>query len=392
MSTPKKPGSDLSALKARLAKKAAAEAPPAEVPAPVPAPGQVIRPAPPQPVAEIPAPGEVRAPPPEELPAPGQVIQPAAPEPADPLQGGAAFDPNAGVIEGGEAVPARSGKGIVIFAALIALFLGAIVGYLMNRITGTRERVEVGKAKGAQMHAEVAKVSDSRKTISLEMTTLQETIAKDPTKGSEAITNLLSEQFDTHPKIDELFGWQLASVHSTGIRKAFDLYEEANGLKLDLGYLAGFLADYGAALDEAKGGPQVFAIQFTERGPVLVEAVQPVCVMDPPTPCQDGNKADAVGYSIATAIGGAPEIVPKGTEPGMAMLLRPEGDIYNYAVGLEPNKNALKVYASLLKKVMARLEAMNKAERLALAALENYAENPTVDASNPQPEPVDPGE
>jgi len=320
------------------------------------------------------------------------VYKPPPPEPADPLAGRAAsFDPNAGVIEAGEAVPSRSGKGIVIFAALIAAFLGAIVGYLMNRITGTRERVEIGKTKGAAMYDEVLKVSDSRKTISLQMATLQETIAQDPTKGSEAITNLLSEQFDVHPKINELFGWQLASVHSTGIRKTFDLYEEANGLKLDLGYLAGFLADYGAALGAA-GGPQVFAIQFTDRGPVLVEAVQPVCVMDPPTPCDEGKKNDAVGYSIATTIGGAPEIVPKGADPGMAMLLRPEGDIYNYAVGLEPNKNALKVYASLLQKVMARLEAMNKAERLALAALSNYAENPTVDGSSPQPEPVDPGE
>lgn len=388
MSTPKKPGSDLSALKARLAKKAAASAPIAEVPAP----GQVIQPAAPEPVQTIPAPGETRAPAPEEIPAPGEVIQPAPPEPADPLAGRAiAFDPDAGIIAGGEAVPARSGRGIVIFAAVIAAFLGMVVGYLMNRITGTRERVEIGKTKGAAMYAEVEKVSDSRKTISLEMANLKETIAADPTKGSEAITTLLTEQFDKHPKIDELFGWQLASVHSTGIRKAFDLYEEANGLKLDLGYLAGFLADYGAALKEA-GGPQVFAIQFTDRGPVLVEAVTPICTMDPPTPCDEGSKGDAVGYGISSTIGGEPQIVPKGTDPGMAMLLRPEGDIYNYAVGLEPNKNALKVYASLLSKVMARLEAMNKAERLALAALANYAENPTVDASSPQPEPVDPGE
>lgn len=406
MAAPKKPGSDLAALKARLAKKAAKEAPAAEVPAP----GQVIQPPAPEPApaapepapaADIPAPGEVQQPaaPVADVPAPGQVAAPAAAAPAEdpdnPFAGGAAagFDPNAGVIDGGSAgdIPSRGGKGIVIFAALLAGGLGAVVGFLMNSITGTRERVEIGKTKGAAMVSEVQKVADSRKTISLEMEALKKAIGENPKKGSELITNLLTEQFDKHPKVEELFGWQLASIHSMGIKKTFDLYEEANGLKLDLGYLAGFLNEYGDALGAA-GGPQVFALLFGKGGSaMLVEAVKPVCDLEAGTPCPEGKKADAVGYSIREQVGGAERTVPKGTAEGQAVLLRNDGPIYNYAIGLEPNKNALKVYASLLAKVTARLEAMNKAERLALVALQNYSDNPTVDGANPQPEPADPG-
>ena len=40
-----------------------------------------------------------------------------------------------------------------------------------------------------------------------------------------------------------------------------------------------------------------------------------------------------------------------------------------------------------VRRVESRLEAMNKAETIALTALKNYAEDPTVDGSNSQDDP-----
>jgi hypothetical protein len=41
----------------------------------------------------------------------------------------------------------------------------------------------------------------------------------------------------------------------------------------------------------------------------------------------------------------------------------------------------------ILVRVNERLEAMSKAEGVALKALENYSKDPTVDASGSQPDP-----
>src|SRR5690606_25852140 len=105
------------------------------------------------------------------------------------------------------------------------------------------------------------KVSDMRKGISLKIDELQKLVATDPNKGADELVNLLKTNFEKSPKVDDLFGWQLAGIGSEGIRRTFDLYEEANGLKLDLGYLAGFVTANAGALKES-GGPRLLAIKF----------------------------------------------------------------------------------------------------------------------------------
>lgn len=458
MSKPKKPGTDLAALKARLAKKtkaaepapAAADVPPpgqvAQAPAAdVPPPGQVAAPDVPPPAepapeayappADVPPPGyvepaapDVPAPPqayPEAAPVPGGMPQPeyaappqaqvpmAAPAPApapmgdpdDPFGsggGGGGFDPDAGLIDSGGEVAPRGSKGLVVFAALLAAGLGGVAGFLGNKIIGTTERVDAGAAKGARMVEEVEAVSKVRKGIAINWDEVKETISKDPKAGAERVTTLLTEGFDKHPQVDALFGWQLASIHPMGIKKTFELYDETNRLKGDLSILAGFLTAHVDAL-KAAGGPTQFGVVFKSTGAVMVQAIQPLCgeapaaaaegeappKLDPATlkPCEDPSKA--VAYKARTSVGADPKesLVMRGYDKGQMQLLLPEGGIYNYAVGLEPTKNALKIRDSLLTRVVDRLEAMNKAEKIALKALENYADNPTVDGEGSQPDP-----
>ena len=462
MSKPKKPGTDLAALKARLAKKTKGADAPADVPPPgqtaepaaaVPPPGQVAQP----PAPAVPPPGEVAAPPapaPDvpppgqmapEVPPPGQPMAPpmeaalppqpapepqydayqappqAAPAPApmgdpdDPFGGGGpavGFDPDAGLIDGGGDVAPRGSKGLVIFAALLAAGIGGVAGFLGNKIMGTRERVDAGAAKGAKMVEEITAVSNIRKGIAVQWDDVKKAIAADPKAGAEKVTSLLTDSFDKHPQVDALFGWQLASVHPMGVKKTFELYEETSRLKTDLGILAGFTASHADAL-RAAGGPTLFGVVFKSNGAVMVEAIQPLCgeapkpaeggeggeggeegggappKIDPEAlkPCEDAGKA--VAYKARTSVGADAKesIVMRGYNKGEMQLLLPEGGIYNYAVGLEPNKNALKILDSLLKRVKDRLDAMNKAEKIALKAMENYADSPTVDGDSQQPDP-----
>jgi hypothetical protein len=434
LSTPKKPGTDLAALKARLAKKnQPAQAAPVQVPAPgeviqppaqppaadvpppgqqadVPPPGQQAAPAQdiPAPGEQIPAPGEQIPAPGEQIPAPGQQIpapgeqhvpqaQPqvaAAPPPAadpdDPFGGPGAggFDPTDGVLDAGVEIQARGSKGLVVFAALLAAGFGAMAGWLGHKIVDTRERVEIGKKKGAEMASEVAAIADTRKSISLAMEDLEKKAAEDPAEGAKALEELLQEHFDKHPKVDALFGWQLASVHSAGIRRTFDLYEEANRLKIDLARLALHLNTHGDML-KADVGPLLFAVLFKSGGAQLVLALAPLCGegenIDELKPCSEGG--DAVAYLVQENVGSEPRRAWRGTEPDQATMLLSEGGIYQVAIGEKPERNAGVMRDQKLGRVKERLEAMAKAERIALAALENYAENPNVDGSNPPPNP-----
>jgi hypothetical protein len=54
---------------------------------------------------------------------------------------------------------------------------------------------------------------------------------------------------------------------------------------------------------------------------------------------------------------------------------------------MEPNKNALNQLDFQLSRISERLDAMNKAEKIALKALSKYSDDPDVDGSNPQPDP-----
>lgn len=411
MSSPKKPGTDLAALKARLAKKAQAgkqpdaPAPAADVPPPgqtaeppaadIPAPGQVVEP--PQPAADIPPPGQVAEPePPADIPAPGQVAAPAPepePEPApaaggdEPFAGGVAFDPTDGLIDSGPDVAPRGNKGLMIVLALGSMAFGAMVGYLLNQLTSKKELVEVGAKKGAEIHSEVKAVSDARKTVSLKLDDIKKAVAADPKKGADQLTALMTETFEKHPKVDELFGWQLAAVHPMGVKKVFELYDEANRLKLDLGYLAGFLNAYSGVLAASAKGPKAYAVMATPSGVKMVELVAPLCDLENKKPCQGREAAKAVGYLVRENLGAEPVAVPRGLGEKQAVPLLPEGKIYNYAIGLEEKNNAERVYTMLLGQVQKHLEDMARAENIALKALENYEKNPTVNGDTQQPDP-----
>ena len=408
MNAPKKPGTDLAALKARLAKKNQA---PEEAAAP---------PAPAAPIEHVPPPGEVSPPAssyddhdhghhqhydaapapfaPADVPPPGQVSQPAVPgysAPAqaagdDPFGGPAMYnDPTPSYDSGGD-VPSRSSIGVVLFASAIFLAVGLGVGWIGHKIVSGREKLEAAKAKGQEMLTEVTKVADVRKGVSLKLEEISGKVMADPTEGSNAIIALLQESFDKFPRIENLYGWQLGGIHPTGIKKTFELYEKSTRVRTDLAALAGFLAENAATLKAAQGKPVSFGVKGTENGAVMVEIVAPMCgesleKLDALTPCEDLGKA--LAFKIREQIGGAEKVLPKGGGPEQVVFLVPEGQVFQSAIGLEPGKNAEKVRDFMMARVAEGLKEMNQAETTAVKAMQNYSDNPDVDGSNPQPEP-----
>jgi hypothetical protein len=403
VSAPKKPGTDLSALKAKLAKKGpeqAAPAPAAQAAAPVaaaappaaavPPPGQKA--APPAaaaapagtgagPAVDLPAPGEVRKAAPAAAPA--APAKPAGPAGAAFAGAGASFDPNEGLIAdvGGD-IASKSNKGVVIIAAAGALLFGLALGWIGSGVSAKRALVATGSAKGAEMLKEVQAVSDMRKDISLAIDEIPKKIEADPKAGAEAIKKINSDNFEKAPKVDKLFGWQLAAVHGVGIKKTFELYEEANALRTDLAYLANFVDAYAAAIKEGSG-PRRFAIKFVKGKTILVSLDGFICGE---AECQPGQEKNATAYLVREAVGGEPAAAPAGTEEGQVTLVDPEGGMYQYVVGLRPENYAAQAYSGLFGRVKGRLEEMATAEKRALKALQNYSDNPDVDGSG-QPEP-----
>ncbi len=405
MNAPKKPGTDLAALKARLAKKSKdgeePAAPPAATAAPiehVPPPGEVSVPQQsydePEPQHYEPAPAAFA---PVDVPAPGQVSQPAVPgysAPAqattdDPFGGPAMYEPTPSYDSGGD-VPSRSSIGVVLFASAIFLAVGLGAGWIGHKIMSGREKLDAAKAKGQEMLAEVQKVADVRKGVSLKLEEIQAKVVSDPTEGSNAIIALLQESFDKFPRVENLFGWQLGGIHPTGIKKTFELYEQSNSVRSDLAALAGFLNENAAELKGATGKPVSFGVKFTDKGVVMVEVTAAMCgesleKLDALQPCDDLGKALAL--KIREQVGGAEKVVPKGTAVDQVMFMLPEGQVFQSAVALDPAKNAEKVRDFMMSRVAEGLKEMNQAETTAIKAMQNYSDNPDVDGSNPQPEP-----
>jgi hypothetical protein len=417
LTTPKKPGTDLAALKARLAKKTQAEEP-AAAPPPAAAPEQPHQhqqqhQAPPAPM-HVPPPGMQQ----QNYDPPAAQSYPQDPSPAvvgysapshasdDPFGGGNVntnFDPSPSFADTGGDVPGRSSVGVVLFASVVALGIGLAVGWLGQRIVSGKERISVSKSVGQEMITQVEGVADTRKAVSLGLESAKEVVMTDPKKGAEQLTAIAQENFDKSAQIDALFGPQLGSIHKAGLKRIFELYEQYNRLRTDLGLLAGFLDANAAALAQA-GGPVRFAILFKEGGATMVEYVAPLCPpadAAPPAdkekgapdaaalaaakPCND--EAKAIGLSIREGIGGEPRSVAKGAGPDQAVPLTNEGAVFTYAVGLEPAKNAANVRQHLMARVQEDLTEMSRAEVTALKALQNYSDNPTVDGSTEQPAP-----
>jgi hypothetical protein len=251
----------------------------------------------------------------------------------------------------------------------------------------------------------VQSVVSARKDVSLKLDELKKKMAADPKGASSDLEKLLTESFDDQVKVDSLFGWQLASVHSNGVRKTFQLFDEANRLKTDLGYLAAFLATQSDALQKGGSGPSTFAVEFTKSGGAkLVGLVGLMCSSGGAeggaeggeeggggggemVPCDQNNASKAVALKVLDQVGTEPRTVPRGSGAGQAVPLLKDGGMYSYAVGAEPNKNAVVLLGSQMKRIEDHLESMTKAEKAAQNALKNYADNPTVDANTTQPDP-----
>jgi hypothetical protein len=233
LNAPKKPGTDLNALKARLAKKPGGDAPAPAPAAPTPAAAPAPKAGPPRPgvkkppadPAFIPAPGE-QAPPPMSIPAPGEQSVPMdIPAPGEVAAGGGrgprgqasapgqrgrpfgadvggGFDPNAGVIGGhdiGDVAP-KGSKGLVALAAGAALLIGIILGYLINQINSKGALVEQGKTKGAVMYTEAAAVAEMRKGISLKMDEIGKAIIEKPADAAKSWSRSSTRSASRRPR------------------------------------------------------------------------------------------------------------------------------------------------------------------------------------------------
>lgn len=308
----------------------------------------------------------------------------------DPFGAGAgAFDPSEGIIEsGGGDYKGKSNIGLTAFIFAVGVGVGIAGGWLGHTITSKSAQVDVGKTKGAQMVEGVQQISEGRKSVSLAMEGLTQKMGQDPKAAATEIESLLKDKFDLQQRIDGLFGWQLASVHKSGIDRTFQLYDEANRLKTDLGYLAAFLSTHAEAL-QAGGGPGNFAVLVKgDSAGTILAALEPLCGENPQNaqPCPPDKSGDAVAIRAIDSLaeGAEPKVFPLGNDPGQAVLLGKDG-VYAYAVGMEPNKNAIVFRDSLLARINGHLEAMAKAEKAAMASLQNYADSPNVDGPAPEP-------
>ncbi|MFO7566683.1 MAG: hypothetical protein R6X02_28830 [Enhygromyxa sp.] len=370
----------------------------------MPAPGEVQKPA----VADIPAPGEVKKPvdipapgevsKPADIPAPGEVSKPApAPAPAafeapkqgdiadDPMSGGMAFDPNAGLIDdvGGE-IKSGGGIGLPLFAGVIGIVIGAGLGWMGHKATDSRSRVEAARKKAATIEARVNEVEETRATIAMKIGEAQDALqAKEPEKAVEAFSGL----DPTFAELGDLFGWQMAAMDPAVIKAIFQLAEANNSLQLDVGILKGWVANNSEILAGRTTGPSSFVvIRGPNGGAVLSEYVAAVCD-DIPDPLPEDFKLDSLkkcegdsifsakSFMVRMAIGGDVSLVP-GEQ---AMFLIPDGPIYTYAIGATPEANAKAYFDLRMGRLNDVLANMVKLKDEALEGIGNYTNDPKVD-------------
>ncbi len=215
-------------------------------------------------------------------------------------------------------------------------------------------------------------IGNMRKKVAVDWEPMRGVIAQDPEAGAERIMTLLRENFVEHPRVDDLFGPELASLDPDTIKRTFELYERVNRLRTDLATLAAFVDSNADAL-RAGGGPAVFGVVFNKTGAVLVKADAPLCgsrklTPDSLGPCDEPSKAVAYqGGPSLTA--DESSIIRRGRRDGEMQLLVPQGAIYRYAIGLEPDKHALRVMDTMVRRIQEHLEAIAQAETKALQTL-----------------------
>jgi hypothetical protein len=406
LSAPKK-GKDLSALKARLAKKAseseggdAGAAPggadlpsPGEVAAALPAPGEVQKPS----IADIPAPGEVKKP--IDIPPPGEVSRPAPPPaevafspPArrehiadDPLSGGVAFDPTVGDIADVGEIKSKGSIGLPIFAAIVGIVLGAGLGWMGHRSSDSRMRVDAARKKAETITAKVNEIEETRAGIAMRVGEAQDALAaKKPEEAIEALGSLEAQFIE----LGELFGWQMAAMNDTVVKNVFDLAEANNRLQIDVGMLRGWVGLNGEILSQRTTGPTSFVVVRNPNGGAnLAEYVSAICAEIPdPLPegfdpntlekCEgDAILTSATAFMVRFEIGGQPTMVPGGDQ---SMMLVPDGPIYTYAIAASPDAAAKSYFDITIGRINDTLAAMVKMKDEALEGIKNYTDDPPV--------------
>jgi hypothetical protein len=355
---------DLSSLKARLAKKTGDDGADLD--------GPPIDGAPPT------LDDEPRAAPAYDIPAPGQTRvepEPVAAAPATAARG--IFDPNAGVIDDGGATQ-KGGAGAIIGVAVVGLVVGVGLGWVLAGMMDARKIAGSGKTIGARNVENFSQVKNLRAQVAEGIGPALAAVDADPVAGADQLTTLITSNFEPYPKVDDLFGWQLGSLHPEDVRGVFSAYDGVNRLAFALGTLATFVNENGKAL---AGGPSQFAVAYEGDGATLVEFVGWSCNIEAATPCAAGQEGSAVGLVVRDRLGGDTRHVPSAS----AARLNDQGAVYQFVFRENPADNAKNAYAPLRATAEARLTQLAQYEAGALAALERFAQSPTVNEASAQP-------
>jgi hypothetical protein len=368
-------GKDLSALKARLAKKSAgADEPPA-----------------------IPPPGEsLPEPEPEPAAAPMAAAQPAADYGDDdgydaPVAADDGYDAPAsaarvsspapefssyagGDVDVGEIKPRRS-LGLVLVAGLAALAVGTAAGYLLGVANNKRGNLVLADAKRAEVAAEINAIREARARVSLGVADVKKAIGEDPSKGAAVVAEIIAK-LGASPDPTKLFGWQLAYVDPERVKRVLALYRDAHGLRADLQDLQSLLEERAGDL-AASAAPLALAVTPGESGADLVVIGRPICEGEGgPAPCADAAAAEgAVAFEVSDAPGGEPRVVEKAA----LRPLVPEGGIYAFAIEGVPARKAFDAYAARMSAVEGRLEGMAAVEKFACKAFKDDGACPELE-------------
>jgi hypothetical protein len=287
-----------------------------------------------------------------------------------------------GVIDTGPPISRGAGRGVLVFAIVVASAVGIGLGVMVNKLVSGTERKNAAIEKAETMLAEVEKINETRATVATTILEIEKTAQAnfDPAAEAQKLNELV-QGLDQHPDVDLLFGWQLAGLGKQGITAVFQLYEEAQRLQTDLRYLAGWVQANAEALGKA-GGPGAFGIVLGDNTGTLVGLSEPVCgtAEEEPQPCQRGDTP--VAFKVLEDLGGGePKTVPIGPASGQMLPLSSAG-LYAYAVGMEPTKNALALRNVMMARVKERLESMDKAGKRASTTISAYVGEPNLDGSS----------
>ncbi len=389
MAAPNKPGKDLSALKAKLAKKADDAAAPAPATAAEPA-EQAAAPAEyadeaPQAAPSYEAPQAASAPSYEAEPAqvaaaPVAAAAPAAREEMPFSASGAAFDPNEGLIADGGEIKARSNVGIVIAAAIAAFAGGIGVGSLWNTASSTQAKLAGAKKWAEERAPEIEKIKSARVKIATGLEAATAQIGQDPAKASEAFAALTASAAEIG-RVDPLFSPHMGSMPKGPLSSVFNLFEEANAVQFRLNLMKNYVDIFGKAVaaDANKiTGP--FAIVVDGKSAKLVQITGVVCGEDPTagTACEAGKEQEATGCSVIDEIGGT----AKGVPLDLCLTLQ-TNSFHNAIIGESPANLALQNFQAISIDLNEHMESMAKYEAAALEGLTKYATGEGVGDAEP---------